>query len=255
MSPRRRRSRAAGELRGLLTGRVLAFQRIFERTHHAHAVAAYVRAARCGFWLGISSLLRGETGPANGWLARARRLVESRDCVEHGYLLLPAAEQCLAEGNGEAAHRAASRAVSSGSRFGDADLVACGRHLQGRALIQQGQTKAGLVMLDEAMLAVITGELSPIMTGLIYCSVIEACLQARARTEPRSRVDLGVLPMVRAATRDGGLHGHMSGTSCGRSAIPRRVARCNVGSASRLRAFAGRLHRAPGRSVLSASPY
>src|SRR6188472_389846 len=64
-----------------LTGRTLAFQRIFDRTHHAHVAANdHVRAARCGFWLGLSFLLRGETGPANGWLARARRLVESRDC-------------------------------------------------------------------------------------------------------------------------------------------------------------------------------
>ena len=32
----------------------------------------------------------------------------------------------------------------------------------------------------EAMLPVISGELSPIMTGLIYCSVIEACQQVFA---------------------------------------------------------------------------
>jgi ATP/maltotriose-dependent transcriptional regulator MalT len=169
-----------------LTGRDLNFQRLLERTHHAHVAADdHARAARCGFWLGLSFLLRGQIGPASGWLARARRLIESNDCVEHGYLLLPVAEQCLAEGNGEAAHSAATSAVSCGSRFGDADLIACARHLQGRALIQQGQTKAGLVMLDEAMLAVTTGELSPIMTGLIYCSVIEACQHVHALSRAR----------------------------------------------------------------------
>ena len=40
-------------------------------------------------------------------------------------------------------------------------------------------------MLDEAMLAVITGELSPIMTGLIYCSVIEACQHVHALSRAR----------------------------------------------------------------------
>jgi DNA-binding CsgD family transcriptional regulator len=169
-----------------LTGRDLDFQKIFERAHHALVAADdHVRAARCGFWLGLSFLLRGEIGPASGWLSRARRLLESRDCVEQGYLLLPAAEQCLVEGDGEAAHGAASRAASIGSRFGDADLIACARHLQGRALIQQGQIKPGLVILDEAMLAVSAGELSPIMTGLIYCSVIEACQQVYALSRAR----------------------------------------------------------------------
>jgi DNA-binding CsgD family transcriptional regulator len=33
----------------------------------------------------------------------------------------------------------------------------------------------GLMLLDETMLAVVAGELSPFMTGLMYCSVIEAC--------------------------------------------------------------------------------
>jgi DNA-binding CsgD family transcriptional regulator len=169
-----------------LTGRDLDFQKIFERAHHALVAADdHVRAARCGFWLGLSFLLRGEIGPASGWLSRARRLLESRDCVEQGYLLLPAAEQCLVEGDGEAAHGAASRAASIGSRFGDADLIACARHLQGRALIQQGQIKPGRVILDEAMLAVSAGELSPIMTGLIYCSVIEACQQVYALSRAR----------------------------------------------------------------------
>jgi hypothetical protein len=58
-------------------------------------------------------------------------------------------------------------------------------NLQGRAFIQQGQIKPGLVILDEAMVAVIAGELSAIMTGLIYCSVIEACQQVYALSRAR----------------------------------------------------------------------
>ena len=100
-------------------------------------------------------------------------------------MLLPAAEQRLAEGDGAAAHAAAGGAVEIGNRFGDADLVACARHLQGRALIQQRQVQAGLALLDEVMVAVIGGELSPIVTGLIYCSVIEACQQVFALSRAR----------------------------------------------------------------------
>jgi ATP/maltotriose-dependent transcriptional regulator MalT len=164
-----------------LTGRDREFSSILERAHHAHLAADNpVRAARSAFWLALTSLLRGENGAASGWLSRADRLLPPGECVERGYLLLPPAELCLAEGRGEAAHEAATHAAMLGSLFGDADLTACARHIQGRALVQQGEIKAGLVLLDEAMIAVVAGELSPIMTGLIYCSVIEACQQVYA---------------------------------------------------------------------------
>ena len=51
--------------------------------------------------------------------------------------------------------------------------MASARHVEGRALIQQGQVSDGLGLLDETMLAAIAGELSPIMTGLMYSSVIQ----------------------------------------------------------------------------------
>lgn len=126
-------------------------------------------------------------GPATGWLSRAQRLLErcQRDCVERGYLLLPVAEQHIADGNYDEAHTSAAEAVAAGDCFQDADLVACARHLQGRALLYQGRIDEGLALLDEAMVAVTAGELSPIVTGLIYCSVIEACQQVYALDRAR----------------------------------------------------------------------
>jgi tetratricopeptide (TPR) repeat protein len=47
--------------------------------------------------------------------------------------------------------------------------------LQGRALVAQGRLEEGLALLDEAMTAVLTGELTPLATGWVYCSVILAC--------------------------------------------------------------------------------
>lgn len=165
-----------------LVGREDDFLGALERAYHAHLDdgGEVERAARCAFWTGLDLLFRGETGRATGWLARAQRLIEGRDCVEQGYLLLPVAERQLGEGDGQAAHATASEAASLGERFGDPDLVACARHLQGRALLRQGSLPDGLALLDEAMVAVTAGELSPIVTGLVYCSVIEACQQSCA---------------------------------------------------------------------------
>jgi ATP/maltotriose-dependent transcriptional regulator MalT len=171
-----------------LVGRDDEYLRALERAHHAHLDAGEgLRAIDCAFWLGLRLAFRGEMGPATGWFARARRLLEHErhDCVEKGYLLLPVVEQNLAGGDFEAAYAAAFDAAEFGERFHDADLVACARHLQGRVRLKQGQAAEGLALLDEAMVAVTAGELSPLITGLIYCSVIEACQQVYALARAR----------------------------------------------------------------------
>jgi DNA-binding NarL/FixJ family response regulator len=137
-------------------------------------------AARAAFWLALMGLIRGEDGRASAWIARGVRLVQDGDGVERGYMSMVVAEQHFRFGRSEAAHAAASEAVTIAEACRDADLLAAARHVQGRALIQQGQVAAGLQHLDEAMLAVVAGELLPIMTALMYCSVIDTCRQVYA---------------------------------------------------------------------------
>ncbi len=166
-----------------LVGQDGVFQDALKRAHGAYLSAGETTcAARCAFWLGLSLLFMGETGRATGWLAGARRLIEREkvDCVEWGYLLLPTAEQLLGAEDYDAAYATAADAIEIGDRFGEADLISCARHLQGRALLGKGRVEEGLALLDEAMIAVTAGELSPLMTGLIYCSVIDACQQVYA---------------------------------------------------------------------------
>jgi DNA-binding CsgD family transcriptional regulator len=169
-----------------LIGCDLDFHQSLERAHHTWLQQGeQCRAARCAFWIGLTLLFQGDAGPGNGWLARAKRLVEGRECVEQGYLLVPVAEQCLGDRDAEAALKAATGAADIGARFGDADLTACARHLQGRALIEQGHVERGLKLLDEAMVEASGGEVLPIMTGLIYCSVIAACHRVFALSRAR----------------------------------------------------------------------
>jgi hypothetical protein len=50
-------------------------------------------------------------------------------------------------------------------------------HTKGLALIDAGRIAEGLPLMDEAMAAVVAGDLSPYFTGIIYCALIGACLE------------------------------------------------------------------------------
>jgi DNA-binding CsgD family transcriptional regulator len=166
-----------------LTGRDDEWLRVLERAYQALLDAhERQRAIRCAFWLGFRLFLRGESGRATGWLARGQRMLEreTEECAERGYLLLPAVEQLLDSGDYEQAHATAAKAVEIGERCGDGDLIACARHQQGRIYLRQGQIGMGLSLLDEVMVAVSTGELSSLVTGMMYCSIIMACQEVYA---------------------------------------------------------------------------
>jgi DNA-binding CsgD family transcriptional regulator len=138
------------------------------------------RAARCAFWLGLGLLLRGEMARGSGWLARARRLLDEGrlDCVERGYLLVPMALQTMEEGDAATAETTFAQVAHIGERFGDPDLMTFAHLGRGQALIRLGESPRGVALLDEAMVAVTAGEVSPILAGIAYCAVIEACQEA-----------------------------------------------------------------------------
>jgi DNA-binding CsgD family transcriptional regulator len=154
------------------------FANALERAHRLYLDAGNaLRAVRCAFWVGVSLATRDEMGGASGWFGRGQRLLEreDRDCVEQGYLLIPVLLQHVGAGDAEAAYATAADAAEIGERFGDADLLALAMHEQGHALVRQGRVEDGLRLLDETMVAVTAGELSPIVTGLVYCNVIAFC--------------------------------------------------------------------------------
>jgi DNA-binding CsgD family transcriptional regulator len=149
-----------------------------ERAHHAYLDSGESsRAVRCAFWIGHNLTFRGETSPALGWFARARRLLEREesDSVERGYLLIPAVLEHVFSGDFEGAYATATETAEIGERFGDQDLVAMALMEQGHALVKQGRKEQGLRLVDETMVAVTAGELSPIVAGIVYCNTIAFC--------------------------------------------------------------------------------
>ena len=164
-----------------MLGREAEYLGLLERAHRAYLdVGEPLAALRTAFWTGVTLASRGEMGRASGWLGRAERLLdqEGSERVERGYLLLPAVFEQDASGNLEAAAATAGKAATIGRRFGDPDLFALAAHEQGHVLIKLGRINDGLRLLDETMVAVTAGELSPIVSGIVYCGVILACQDA-----------------------------------------------------------------------------
>ncbi len=152
-----------------------------ERAHHGYVNRGdWPRAVRCAFWLGVHLMVRGEIARTAGWFGRAERLLDhaGRDCVERGYLLVATDLRHRLAGDLQAAAASAAAAAEVAERFGDADLLALALMDQGGYLVRQERVEEGLGKLDEAMVAATAGELSPIVTGLVYCSVIESCQEA-----------------------------------------------------------------------------
>lgn len=161
-----------------LTGRSDTAAQTFERLHHVLLDDGEVsRSTRWAIWLAIILLQGGHHAQAGGWLSRAERLLveASLDCAERGYLLVPGALQALESGDGRQAYEIFEQVRTIAVRFNDADLTVMGVLGLGQALIAMGEGERGVTMLDEAMVAVTTGDVSPIMAGLAYCAVIIAC--------------------------------------------------------------------------------
>src|SRR3546814_16308181 len=81
-----------------------------------------------------------------------------------------------------------------GQRFQDHDLCSLARLGEGQALVQLARTEEGMRLLDEVMVGIVANESSPLVTGLLYCAVIETCQQ---RSEER-RVGKGCVSTCRS---------------------------------------------------------
>src|SRR4029453_19291747 len=148
-----------------------AHQGFLERDHP-------IRSARCAVWLSFAMFERPALqSQATGWVARARRIFDecATDCAERGFLLCAEAFMKVRTNDPAGAGTLFAQAADVGTRFKDRNVLALARHGQGRMLLFQNRTAEGFAMLDEVMVSVTCGEVDPIISGVVYCSVLSAC--------------------------------------------------------------------------------
>jgi DNA-binding NarL/FixJ family response regulator len=140
-------------------------------------------AARVAVWLAWDYwAFRGESAVANGWLQRARRLLEAHpDCAERAWLEIREGSLCLFEDfDPDRAHALATEGIRVARAAGSVDLEMLGGAVQGLALVMSGAVVEGMRRLDEVNAAVVAGEMEDFVAiGMASCYMIAGCEHVR----------------------------------------------------------------------------
>ena len=166
-----------------LIGRDQDSLRAWERAHvdHLHA-GRRDRAAQCACWAALTLMLRGEAAQGGGWMTRAERIVDELGpdvpIAARGMLLLPAAIGAVSGGDAEAARAIADQIITIATAVDEPDLLAFGRLTAAQAALVAGDIAESMRLFDEVMVSVTMGDVSPIPAGIIYCAVVDGCVEA-----------------------------------------------------------------------------
>lgn len=125
---------------------------------HAHSLAADVAA---------------------GWVKRAERLLEGDDeSSARGYLLRwQAVEAFEKEHDLDLAISRSEKVAEIGRANMDGNLEVLALQDQGRFLVAAGRLDEGMPLMDEAMIAAVAGDVTPINVGRSYCNMLAVCDQ------------------------------------------------------------------------------
>src|SRR5262245_6041754 len=140
-------------------------------------------AARMAHWQALDYLhYRREVAVANGWLQRARQLLQGMaPTLEQGWLAIFDGHAALwFDHDPTTTRRLAAAAADLGRTLGVTDLEMLGVALEGLALVSTGQIAEGMRCLDAATTAVVAGEMTDLAAaGWTCCYLIYGCERAR----------------------------------------------------------------------------
>lgn len=150
---------------------------IRERANAAYAAAGDpLSAASSALALAREYGSKQEHAVSAGWMSRGERLLaDLPESPVHGFLHFMHAMGAYEGGMLDAAREKAALALELAGKFAVLDLQGYGVMVQGLVEIADGNIKEGMALMDEATVAAVSGELSPMATGVIYCNMISAC--------------------------------------------------------------------------------
>ena len=147
-----------------------------ERAFTAYTAAGRsVDGAVVAIGLAEHHAMRLQPSASRAWMSRAAALLEDEPPTPAlGHLRrLEAVFASGSEGGLREAIELSIEVEDIGKQTGDRDVEVLGRHDQGRFSIAAGDLQHGMALMEETMIPALTGEISPKVTGRIYCNMID----------------------------------------------------------------------------------
>jgi DNA-binding NarL/FixJ family response regulator len=148
------------------------------------AYAAFVatgddrRAGYQAWMIGVEYGDIGQETRSAGWLGKARRHLDGLpECEEQGLLAFSEAQRAEAAGDLAEAGRLARHMIELGHRCDSPDVVAAGRLVEARLLVDAGDVQGGLAFLDELLVDLASGAVSDLLAGWVFCLAVPVCLE------------------------------------------------------------------------------
>jgi LuxR family transcriptional regulator, maltose regulon positive regulatory protein len=135
-------------------------------------------AGRMAIWLASDQLdFHGALAVANGWLARAQRLLAPLEPgPDHGWLAFHEGYIASLCGDFDRAEALGAQAAKLGRELGVPDLEMLGLALHGSTLVARARVNEGMRCLDEATAMALAGEAAiPIACAWACCFLVSAC--------------------------------------------------------------------------------
>ena len=157
----------------------------------------------------VAMYLMMDTGlmaPVRGWLARAEQLLgDGPESPTHALIAMAHTYERFMCGDTDRSARWAHLAIEIGDRQAVPLAAALGRVAAARLVILDGSVDRGLELLDAAAVSVVSGELDPLGTGMVYCELICA-MQGLAQYD-RAEQWTEAMEMWRVGNAYGGING------------------------------------------------
>ena len=133
------------------------------------------KAARLAAWLAREQVfLRANVSAMNGWFARASRLLaEMGPCAEAGWVKI---YHTTMTGSPVEQEQVAKESVETARQYHDLDLEAFALAVMGSARVAQAKIEEGMRDIDEAMTAVVSGEVKDyFVASETFCVTLSTC--------------------------------------------------------------------------------